>query len=123
MDKNKLLKIVTLLGVLAGVAIMIFGFIVLDSYDGYWADTSVSFGGDFYSYSYKATAKAANNVDDLGEMMAQAMGFLLISIGLTDACFFGVKFVGLLPEKKEEATAEVTEEAADPEDALPAAEV
>lgn len=101
MDKNKLLKIIAVIGILAGVAIVVLGFVTMDAYSGSWANTSTSFGGDFYTYSYQATAKAVNNVDNLGELMANAMGYLLIAIGLTDICFFGLKFVDLLPEKKE----------------------
>lgn len=98
MNQNKLTRIISLVGVAAGLLVIIFGIIVLDSYNGYWSDTSTSFGADFYTYSYKATARAGNNINNLGEMLQQAFGFILIAMGLFDCCYFGLKFAAVPKE-------------------------
>lgn len=104
MNQNKIAKIACLVGVAAGVIMIILGIMVMGSYSGAWSDTSVSFGGDFYSYSYKATARAGNNVDELGDMLATAFGYLLIAMGLFDGCYFGLKFA-MLPAPVQEPDA------------------
>ncbi len=116
MNQNKLARIISLAGVVAGVLVIIFGIIVMGSYSGSWSDTSTSFGGDFYTYSFRATARAGNNVKNLGEMLQQAFGFLLIAMGLFDCCFFGLKYAAV-PKELPEATPEVP---AEPEMEVPA---
>lgn len=84
-------------GIVAGAIIVIFGFIVLSLDTGYSGLESTSFGGDFYTYSYRATRVAAQNVCDLAEIVKKGFSFILIALGATDICFFGSK----LPEKAE----------------------
>ena len=118
MKQNKLAKIVCLVGILAGIVVIILGITVMDSFHGAWSDTSVSFGADFYSYSYKATARAANNVDELGDLLATAFGYLLIAMGLFDCCYFGLKFATVPKEISEPAPEAPV--SAEPEQEVPA---
>ena len=90
-NKNTGKIIFAVIGILAGIATIIFSISVLSGYNswGYLSDTS--FGGDFYTYSYRATRAAAENVERLGRMLKDAVGYILMAIGLADIAFFGVK--------------------------------
>ncbi|MBQ3080876.1 MAG: hypothetical protein IJB76_04110 [Clostridia bacterium] len=105
----KIAKILSLLGIVAGVFFIIAGINCMDvNYysGGYLADTS--FGADFYTYQYKATRIAAQNVTYLGdafEGFANAMGWALmgagiLSIGCSLKSFFtgGAKPVNAAPQ-------------------------
>jgi hypothetical protein len=100
MKQEKLAKIISLIGVAAGILVIVLGIVVMSSYSGSWSDTSTSFGADFYTYSYKATARAGNNIDEVGDMLQQALGFILIAMGLFDSCYFGLKFAAIPTEPK-----------------------
>lgn len=81
---------VCIAGVVLGVIMLILGIVVLSGSGG---DTdallsfsgeeprATSFGGDFYTYSYKASRAAANNLADLGELVEDAIGVLLMAFG------------------------------------------
>lgn len=90
----------SLIGMIVGVAIIVLGIVVLSLDIGGGYLESTSFGGDFYTYSYRATRTAANNVGDLISAFKIGVGFLLISIGATDICVFGCK----MAEAKESAS-------------------
>lgn len=91
MKKEKIINnIFSVVGVVAGIIAIILGIVVANSGD--YADTA-SFGGDFYTYSYKATRYSANNILEV----IKALGYLLISFGLFDISYFGNKCVALLP--------------------------
>ena len=86
--------VIGLLVVAAGLY-MAFGF----SKD-YWgvSSDSAEFGADFYTYQYKATAAAANNVEHLGDLTEnvaefgfRAGGFVVVGLGLAISCLFSVK--------------------------------
>lgn len=79
------------IGVVVGIIVLILGISLLAQDTGTRQDISTTFGGDFYTYSYEATARAANNVLALGDVLAQGMGYLLIAFGLFDICLFGQK--------------------------------
>ena len=83
-------KVFGVVGIVLGITIIIFGFIVLGKIESdYKVDENTSFGGDFYTYEYKATRVAAKNTDAL----ATGIGFLLLAIGGTDILYFGSVFV------------------------------
>jgi ABC-type lipoprotein release transport system permease subunit len=42
MKQNKLAKVISLIGVAAGILVIILGIVVMDSYSGSWSDTSTS---------------------------------------------------------------------------------
>ena len=66
------------LGIAVAALLIIFGIIALCtaghqfSYSGSTA-SNTSFGADFYTYSYRATRYAANNVSKLGELTEEAL--------------------------------------------------
>lgn len=78
------------LGMISGVLSIIFGFVVMGSPTGYW-ESSSSYGGDAYTGIQNAAAQTANNVQDLAELTAQGLGFLLIALGMFAICYFLVK--------------------------------
>lgn len=88
---QKLKSIFALAGTVCGLIVLILGIAVCCKDTGNWQNTVVSFGGDFYSYSYKATATAANNITELAAIAKTGLGCLLIAFGLFDICYFGSK--------------------------------
>lgn len=86
---KKAKKFIAIIGVVCGIITIILGICVMKNDSGYWQDTSVSFGGDFYSYSYKATARAANNVLDLTAVIRDGLAYLLMSVGAFMSLYFG----------------------------------
>ena len=89
MSKNKTKKASfrAFLGFVLGVATIIGGIVVLDMTKGSYAD-SATFGADFYTYSYRATRYAANNIYALADIVRTGLGFLLISLGGAEILFF-----------------------------------
>lgn len=83
-------KLFPILGIVCGIVCCILGIVLMDASVGVYAD-SASFGADFYTYSVKATAVAANNVRHLAEAVVDGFSYLLLAIGLTDICLFGCK--------------------------------
>lgn len=81
------MKKISIVGVVIGVLTVIVGIIVLNMYTGS-NPTSTSFGADFYTYIYRATRIAASNINDLGKILCCGLGFVLISMGLTEICVF-----------------------------------
>ncbi len=70
-------------GVIALLGVLVLTGAILD-YDGETASYS-TFGSDFYTYSYRATRYAANNVDELGEMVQGGLGLALLVAGVAGA--------------------------------------
>lgn len=91
-------KLSCLLGALSGLVSVIFGIVTMGMPTGYW-ESSNSYGGDAYTGIQNAAAQTANNVQDLAELMAQGMGFLLISLGLFAIFYFITKMRNLPGEK------------------------
>ena len=108
-------KAFSILGMIFGGVIVVMGIIVLTMDMGTHLDTA-SFGGDFYTYSYKATRAAANNVYYLEDIVRKGIGFLLIALGLTDICAFGSK---LGSDRMSPVVAVSADEVAVEEDELP----
>lgn len=93
MKDNKIFGIV---GLILGVIICIFGFIILSNVSNTNTNTdhpeSASFGADFYTYQYKVTKSVAENTEivaKLAEVIATGIGYLLLAIGGTDILLFG----------------------------------
>ena len=120
MKKNKILTIVLLA---LGAAIILAGFIILcqggTSHTGHSggvtrASTSIKFGADFYTSSAQYTALAANAVSDLYKLTSTIAGLFFMFVGLVE-----VTVTLLLTDikemfKKEEVVEEVVAEAAEP---------
>lgn len=87
-------KFACALGIILSIALLALGvYILVDgipeaSFSGLTV-SSTSFGADFYTYSYRATRAAANNVDELGEYVEDASD-LMMGSGLTIAGLFGL---------------------------------
>ena len=91
MKKNKY-GVFPIIGIVFGAIVIILGITLLGQ-----GDTAghASFGADFYTYSYRASRYAANNL----VVLIQAMAYLLIAFGLFDIAFFGCKLVAGMPPK------------------------
>ena len=64
------------------------------------ADTSVTFGGDFQTYSVQNSALTANAVSDLYEKFSIAVGFFFIFTGGMSACITLLKTDFTVPSQK-----------------------
>ena len=93
--KNKLGFGFALLGMIFGIVMIILGFVAKDM--GSYAEYA-TFGGDFYTYSYRASRYAANNLIDV----IDAIGLVIISMGLFDIAFFGCKLAGFMKDNTHE---------------------
>ena len=87
-------KVFCIIGILIGIFIMYLGFGITQKDIGLGSslDTHITFGADFYTYEYEATARAANAVKNVGwyiEDVFNSMGFFIISIGGVVVCYFG----------------------------------
>ena len=70
-------------GVIALLGVLVLSGAILD-FDGETTGYT-SFGADFYTYSYRATRYAANNVDELGETVQGGLGLVLLVAGAAGA--------------------------------------
>ncbi len=93
-------KIFSIVGIAVGAMIIIFGIVMIGMSIGSSYLLSTEFGADFYTYSYRATKAAADNVRALSRIAREGFGFLLIAIGATDVCAFGCKLADSLDLKK-----------------------
>lgn len=65
-------------GIIFGIVILVFGFVVLDKVESdSKVESHTTFGGDFYTYEFSATRVAAKNT----ETMAKGIGYILLAIG------------------------------------------
>ena len=84
-------KILNLIGIVLGIAIIIAGISIMKNPAETWSTSSVDscrFGADFYTEQYAATRAAAHNaattarnIDSLGEKIAQYAGLAFIFSG------------------------------------------
>lgn len=88
-------KVLTLIILVLGVAMILSGAYLIAQYDGDHtgargglsrASTSIEFGADFYTTSAQATGLAANAVTDLYDLVAIATGIFFIFVGSMDIC-------------------------------------
>ena len=91
--KLKSVKFWNMIGIWIGIAVIILGIVLAclpaDSYSTYSTDTNVKFGGDYYTYQYKASSTAAQNagaaarnVRAIGERLALYVGLMFVVAGL-----------------------------------------
>lgn len=97
------------LGWVLSVVMVVMGILVmtgaLDSLDYNGSTASyTTFGADFYTYSYRATRYAANNVDELGELVQQVSGLAMIFAGAAGAL---ISMYGLGAAKESEQKKEL----------------
>lgn len=84
--KKRKYGIFPIIGIISGIAAIILGISMIGTGD-YAAYTS--FGGDFYTYSYKATRYAANNLCTIIDILA----YFAIIWGVFDISYFGCKLM------------------------------
>lgn len=89
-------RIFSCVGIGVGILSLIFGIVILcsDLPIGGYVRSNITFGADYYTESYTAMARAANNIALLSETVAvgvKALGYLLIVVGLTSSVCFGTK--------------------------------
>lgn len=82
-------QILAVLGVICGITTIIFGSTVLKADYGAWQDMAVWFGADFYTESYQAIARAANNVLEMTKILRSGFAYLLMSVGAFETLYFG----------------------------------
>ena len=81
------------LGILAGTIIMYYGAGIRNLGYGVWQDMTVAFGGDFYTYSYEAAARAANNVQALAKIVQNGFSVLIMALGGLEILYFGYRLL------------------------------
>ena len=77
-------KLASLIGIALSAVAILLGILILTgailNFNGNTASYT-TFGADFYTYSYRATRYAANNVDALGEFAQGALGLVMLFAG------------------------------------------
>ena len=96
-------KILNLIGIVLGIAIIIAGISIMKNPAETWSTSSVDscrFGADFYTEQYAATRAAAHNaattarnIDSLGEKIAQYAGLAFIFSGALVCLTYGKNYV------------------------------
>lgn len=85
-------KVFSIIGIIIGCIMLFMGvFHQTPSFDGGTMSTYTSFGADFYTEEYQATAQAATNVYNLGQFEEEIFDMALIFAGLIVICYFGCK--------------------------------
>lgn len=82
-------QILAALGIICGITTIIFGIKILNADYGAWQDMAVWFGGDFYTESYQAIARAANNVLEMTKILRSGFAYMLMSLGALETLYFG----------------------------------
>ncbi len=104
--KKVLPNLFVMIGVVVGIVVLILGISLLAQETGELQTMDNIYGADFYTDSYEATARAANNVLAMTDVLVKGMGYLLIAFGLFDICLFGQKAMrsvfGIQPPHNEE---------------------
>jgi len=83
-------KAISIIGLVVGIALVATGMMAMTgsldalNFSGITVD-STSFGGDFYTYSYRATRAAGVNVSRLGDFLESTIGVALAVAGLLTA--------------------------------------
>ncbi len=81
-------RVFSVIGMIIGCVMVLFGvFDLSPHFIGETRSTLTEFGADFYTDVYQASAAAANNLDDIGELM----NMILALSGFVVICHFGCK--------------------------------
>lgn len=87
---KRMKQVLAFIGVVCGLATIVIGFNLLNADYGAWQSMTVSFGADFYTYSYEATARAANNVLEMAKILRSGFAYLLMALGALGSLYFGI---------------------------------
>ena len=86
-------------GILCGIIVLVLGLIIVAQDHGSYGEY-YTFGADFYTEVQNAAAKAASNIYHVYQLIAKSIGYLLISLGLTNICIFGSKLKAVFGSKE-----------------------
>ena len=91
-------------GLAQGILVFLLGVLILTGavleYEGSEASYT-TFGADFYTYSYRATRYAANNIHELGELVQAGLGLILAVAGAA-GIVLSVYALGAIQESAEQ---------------------
>ena len=80
----------SIIGIIVGIIIVIIGFSV-QSTSTYSIGKSLKFGADFYTEIYDVTKSVGYAINRTINDLICAIGWLIVSLGVIDICFFGYK--------------------------------
>ena len=95
LKKIKLLPYI--LGIAAGIATVIGGFVAMDT-SSYFINDSMKFGADFYTQIYKATLGVGHAINYAINDLIFVVAGLLLSVGAAEICFFSYKLIDVWPQ-------------------------
>ncbi len=88
---KKVMNIIfSIAGIIGGVMSIIWGYGLQNRPVGS-SEANNMYGGDAYTGIQNAAAQTANNVQKLGYIMRDGLGYLLIAIGIIAICYFGIR--------------------------------
>ncbi len=80
------------IGIVTGVVLVILGVVMLGlSAKVVYRAYDSSFGGDFYTYQYRATVRIGETIEFIGSSAFLAGGIGTIAFGILVICYFGCK--------------------------------
>jgi len=90
MSKKKIAALCTgILGILIGIIVFFMGSNIASEYDvSANTDSAVTFNGEYYTYQYRATAEAVDEIAQLQNQMNDVIGALIQVIGLVTIAAF-----------------------------------
>lgn len=84
-------KITSIIGIILGIAIIIIGFCVMGPDTSTIGNPFIEFGADFYTEIYDVTRDVGNAVQRNYTNICNAIGWLIVAIGLFDIAYFVCK--------------------------------
>ena len=81
-------KTASIIGIVLGIVIIIVGFCVMNPETYTVGDPFIKFGGDFYTEMYDVTREVGGAVQRAYKNICNAIGWLIVAIGLVDIAYF-----------------------------------
>lgn len=92
---SKVLKLIACcIGIIVGIAIIFIGF-EAQKVSSTSIGTYMKFGADFYSEIYLVTMNVGKAVNNVNKNICETIGWLIISLGAIDICYFVNKLCSL----------------------------
>ena len=85
-------KVAAIIGIVVGFIIIIIGFCIQNT-SVYGIGESIKFGADFYTEMYSVTKDVGYAINYAINDLIRAIGWLIISLGAINICFFAYKLV------------------------------
>ena len=86
-------KTASIIGIVLGIAIIIVGICVMNPETYTVGDPFIKFGADFYTEMYDVTRDVGGAVQRAYKNICNAIGWLIVAIGLFDVAYFVCKMV------------------------------